>query len=267
MSMDQVLSETQLPADVTYVQTAIVNVVLYGTPSDKEWTLIDAGVTGFAAQIAQKATKHFGSAKPRAIILTHGHFDHVGSLFSLLEQWGDVPIYAGRNELPFLQGVTDYPPGDPSVGGGLLAEIAPLYPHKAINLGNKVQELPEDGSVPSMEGWRWISTPGHTPGHISLFRETDRTLIAGDAFITVKQESAMAVMTQELDIHGPPMYFTPNWDQARASVQQLESLKPAYAITGHGRPISGDTLSQGLLRLAQDFDRLAIPDQGKYVHQ
>ena len=42
-----------------------------------------------------------------------------------------------------------------------------------------------------MPGWRWVHTPGHTAGHVSLFRDADRTLIAGDAFVTTKQESAL----------------------------------------------------------------------------
>ena len=62
-----------------------------------------------------------------------------------------------------------------------------------------------------MQGWRWIFTPGHSPGHISLFRDSDRTLIVGDAFVTTKQESLMSVMTQRMEMHGPPMYFTPDW--------------------------------------------------------
>jgi glyoxylase-like metal-dependent hydrolase (beta-lactamase superfamily II) len=71
--------------------------------------------------------------------------------------------------------------------------LAPLFPRRPIDVSRWPQRLPEDGSVPQMPGWRWIHTPGDTPGHISFWRERDRTIIAGDAFITTNQESAYAV--------------------------------------------------------------------------
>ncbi len=67
--------------------------------------------------------------------------------------------------------------------------LAPLFPRRPIDVSRWLQRLPEDGSVPQMHGWRWI----HTPGHISFWRERDRTIVAGDAFITTNQESAYAV--------------------------------------------------------------------------
>ena len=55
-----------------------------------------------------------------------------------------------------------------------------------------------------MPGWRWIPTPGHTPGHVSLFREADRSLIAGDAFVTVRQDSLYKVVIQQGKSAGRP---------------------------------------------------------------
>jgi glyoxylase-like metal-dependent hydrolase (beta-lactamase superfamily II) len=124
-----------------------------------------------------------------------------------------------------------------------------------------------DGSVPHMSGWRWIHTPGHTPGHVSLWRETDRTLIVGDAFITTNQESATAVLTQKPEMHGPPMYFTPDWDSARQSVEKLASLEPELVITGHGRAMQGQEMRLALHALARNFNEVAVPEQGRYVTQ
>lgn len=110
--------------------------------------------------------------------------------------------------------------------------MSSLFPYEAINLGDNVKPLPLNGAVPYMPGFHWIHTPGHTPGHVSLFREEDGTLIVGDAFVTVKQESLYKVLTQTKEISGPPRYFTNDWLVAWDSVKKLEALKPAVAITG-----------------------------------
>jgi len=143
--------------------------------------------------------------------------------------------------------------------------LSPLFPRSPIDLGAKLNALPADGSIPAMPGWRWIHTPGHAPGHVSLWRDSDRTIIAGDAFITTGQESAYEVAVQKLEIHGPPRYFTPDWQAAHRSVQAIADLSPELAITGHGAPVSGEGLRKGLHLLADNFQSIAVPEKGKYV--
>jgi glyoxylase-like metal-dependent hydrolase (beta-lactamase superfamily II) len=256
-----------LPTDIHGLTTTIVNVYFVSDSTQKDnWVLVDTGIPGSTEKIIQEAEKRFGEYHPpKAIILTHGHFDHVGAVKKLVEKW-NVPVYAHKDEIPYLKGEKSYPPGDPSVGGGLLAMISPLYPNDPITLGDTVHPLSENDDISFMPDWRVVHTPGHTPGHISLFRERDGALIVGDAFITVKQESAMAVMTQEEEIHGPPAYFTPDWDQARESVKRLEALHPSVAYTGHGQVIYGEKLRNQLKYLADNFDSVAIPKHGRYVN-
>jgi glyoxylase-like metal-dependent hydrolase (beta-lactamase superfamily II) len=256
-------------ADLAYLRTAIVNLYLYRRRDapNGSWVLIDAGMPGSAARILRAAQEWTGSeAGPEAIILTHGHFDHIGALEALLERW-NVPVYAHRLELPYLTGRSSYPPPDPTVGGGAMAALARFYPRGPINLGDRVRALPEDGTLPGMPGWRWIHTPGHTPGHVSLFREEDRTLIVGDAFVTTKQESAAAVLTQRPELHGPPAYYTQDWEAARRSVERLAALEPRQVATGHGPPLQGTEMLANLHELARNFDRLAVPARGRYVRQ
>jgi hypothetical protein len=89
--------------------------------------------------------------------------------------------------------------------------------------------------------------------------------LAGDAFVTVKQDSFYKVLVQKKEVHGPPVYLTTDWNAAKTSVQKLAELNPAYVITGHGSHMEGEELHEGLQRLANDFDNLAKPDHGKYV--
>lgn len=230
-----------------------------------QWILVDTGLKWPAPKIKEMSAYLFGEQSvPKAIILTHGHFDHVGSVAKLAEEW-DVPVYAHHLEIPYLTGHSDYPPPDSTVGGGLLATMAFLFPKSPINIWKYLKVLPGDGKIPDLPEWRYIHTPGHAPGHISLFRESDRVLIAGDAFVTTKQESIVSVMLQSKIISGPPKYFTCDWDAAKTSVYQLIDLKPKTVATGHGMPMRGLELQKALQELRHDFDTKSIPAHGRYV--
>ena len=255
----------QVAPDVAYQRLLFVNVAFVGEPGQTDWVLVDTGVPGMAGRIAGAAGERFGKdVPPRAILLTHGHFDHVGTLTTLAERW-DVPVYAHKLERPYLDGSAAYPKADPGVGGGAMALLSPLYPRDPVDVGGRLRDLPEDGSVPELPGWRWLHTPGHSVGHVSLWRERDRTLIVGDAFITVAGESAYATAVQAPEIHGPPKYFTHDWQAAERSVASLAALEPETAVTGHGRAMHGQAMRDALRTLSQRFEQVAVPEEGRYV--
>jgi glyoxylase-like metal-dependent hydrolase (beta-lactamase superfamily II) len=250
--------------DLAYQRLAIVNVIFIGEPG-ADWVLVDAGIPGMAGRITAAAEARYGKgSRPKAIVLTHGHSDHVGSLVTLAEQW-DVPIYAHELEKAYLDGTASYPPPDPMVGGGVMSFLSVLFPRGPIDVSRWLRILPTNLTVPPLPAWRWEHVPGHTPGQIALWRESDRSLIAADAFITTAQESAYSVALQIAELHGPPMYYTQDWVASRQSVQRLAGLEPETAITGHGPALHGAQLRAALHQLANEFDRVAVPSRGKYL--
>ena len=231
----------------------------------KGWVLVDTGLKGSAKKIIAMAETLFGpGTKPSAIVLTHGHSDHSGSLQQLLKVW-DVPVYAHKLELPYLTGKSSYPPADPEVGGGLMTLVSWMFPVKPINVSRNLMEIDMYDGIPELPEWKVIHTPGHTPGHISLFMPLNTTLIAGDAFTTTQAESAFSAITYSKKLSGPPKYITTDWIAAGRSVRKLAALQPRIAATGHGPVMRGRELQTELSFLANRFESIAVPAKGRYV--
>ena len=175
------------------------------------YLLTDTGTPGNAERIRTAAQERIGAeARPEAIVLTHGHADHAGSAAELSGSW-DVPVYAHRLELPFLTGQSAYPPPDPTVGGPFVL-LSRFVPWRIVHLGGeRANELPVSGVVPGMPGWRWIHTPGHTPGYVCLFRPEGRVLLVGDALATVDADSFLGMLRRKRKISRPATPVTPDW--------------------------------------------------------
>jgi glyoxylase-like metal-dependent hydrolase (beta-lactamase superfamily II) len=238
----------------------IANVYFAGNPGSP-WALVDAGTPNHATPIRRAAEQRFGTgARPGAILLTHGHFDHAGSALELAEMW-DVPIYAHKLERPFLTGQSAYPPKDPTAGGAM-AFLSRFFPSTTVNLGERLRDLPEGGEVPGLPGWLFFHTPGHAPGHVAFFERSEAILLAGDACTTMDLDSFLGIVIQARRISRPPAPFTCDWDAAERSVQLLADLRPAVLGCGHGEPMTGSAVAGGLAELASNFPR---PRQGRYA--
>ncbi len=248
---------------VFHTKIIFVNSYFVDTPENApgSFVLIDTGMPYSAARIKYAVENCYGAgATPTAIVLTHGHFDHAGSALSLAEEW-QVPVYAHRLEMPYLTGKSDYPPQDPTVGGAI-AQMSRFFPHSGYDLKAHIYALPENGELTEMRGWQFLHTPGHTAGHISLWRESDRTLLAGDALTTMNLDSWTSQITEKKEFCGPPKPFTTNWHAARQSVEQLAELEPRVVAAGHGQPIDDADTAEQLKELARHFD---APRKGRYV--
>ena len=233
----------EIAPEVAIVPGIIANAYLVGSP--ESWWLIDAGTPRDAVKIRRAAEARFGAAaKPRAILLTHGHFDHAGSAPVLADQWS-VPVFAHPRELPFLTGEANYPPLDTSKPG-FFSKLARFFPSTTVDLGGRVRELTE-----SMPGWNTLETPGHTQGHVCFFRPSDGVLLAGDAVTTMDLDSFSGTILKRPKVCRPPTPATHDWKNARISVERLAKLRPSLIAAGHGVPMRG--AADELQRLAADF--------------
>lgn len=142
-----------IASGVQGLRIAFVNVFAVTHP-DGSWTLIDAALP-FTATIIQHWAKQVSEAPPNAIILTHGHFDHVSAARELADQW-NVCVYAHPLEAPYLKGIKEYPAPNFAAGGGTMSWLSPLYPRGPLDLGGRLRLLPlsDSSDSPEMPGWQ-----------------------------------------------------------------------------------------------------------------
>jgi glyoxylase-like metal-dependent hydrolase (beta-lactamase superfamily II) len=253
---------TEVTPGVTYMTALMANLHTIDVPENAGWVLVDTGVAGSGMVIKAAVHARYGAdSKPLCIVATHGHFDHAGSVEPLAREW-NVPVYAHRLEMPYLTGKSSYPPPDPTVGGAM-AQLSRFFRKKPYHISDRLlQVIPDSMSLDELPGWRIIHTPGHTHGHISLFRESDRVLIAGDAVSTLDQKSLLNVITQARRFAPPPQYYTSDWDRAEQSMRELAALHPEHILCGHGKPVS--YAADEFAEFVRSFER---PRHGRYVHK
>jgi glyoxylase-like metal-dependent hydrolase (beta-lactamase superfamily II) len=257
MSTGEIFGVERVP--VVFVNAYLVDI----DPLDpsRGWFLVDTGLPGIGARLITRAAaaRYGDGVGPRAIFLTHGHFDHAGSAHALAHFW-DAPVYAHRLELPYLTGRSPYPPADPTVGGAL-AMMSRTFPSGPIDLRPHVTALDLPEATDVLGGWWVIPTPGHTPGHVSLYRKADGALLAGDALATMDQQSWVKTLTMPRELQCPPTPLTTDWPEAIASVRRLAELWPSAIAAGHGLPVAGDAAG-ALERFA---NQMTPPAYGRYV--
>lgn len=231
---------------------------VYLVDAERGWALVDTGWPGSVGAVTSAVESlHGRGARPTAILLTHMHPDHSGAAGPLARAW-QVPVHVHPDELVMAAGryVPEY--GMP-LDRWLVMPLMRLLPARtrtrvedAGSITDVVQPLGPDGVVPGLPGWRWVHTPGHTPGHVAFLREADGLLISGDAVVTVDLNSLRGVLTRRSQLSGPPRYTTWDWPAAVRSVSTLAALAPQLLAPGHGRPWTTGT-AEGLRALA---DRL-----------
>ena len=211
------------------------------------WVLVDAGWENDGPRIQAAARSLLGPGLvPSAILLTHAHPDHDGSARELAQAWR-CPVFAHPAELPLATG--DFAAMARYAGPLDRWLILPLM--RAIggrrreamlagsSLAGIVHPLGPGGAIPGMEGWEWIHTPGHTPGHVAYVRARDRVVLSGDAILTLEVNAWAGLLRQRQGLSGPPWYTTWDREAAIASIVEIADLEPSVLAGGHGLPLAG----------------------------
>jgi glyoxylase-like metal-dependent hydrolase (beta-lactamase superfamily II) len=195
---------------------------IYFVRSGLSWALIDAASAKCGPLIQKAAMSLFGEDSPPAsILLTHDHPDHAGSARELAQMW-NCPVWVHPDELPLVVGdVSTFHkyanPLDRWIVLPLLRLMEPRRTQSVLSqasLKDVARPLDPGAELPGLPDWEPVFTPGHTPGHVALFRRSDRVLITGDALVTVNLNSVWGLLLKRQRVSGPPWYTT--WSRRAA---------------------------------------------------
>ena len=189
------------PGGVAWRRVDLGFVSAYVLIRDGEGAIVDTGVAGSVGAI-EAAMTALGLAWSDIgnVILTHRHPDHVGSIGAVLDSTPEAIGYIGAADL---------------------AAVTTTRPLVAASDGDEVF------------GLQIVATPGHTPGHISVFDSVGGILVAGDALGTVGGA-----------LTGSDPQFTSDPTVAAASVIKLGKLRFETLLVGHGEPILSGASAQ-----------------------
>jgi glyoxylase-like metal-dependent hydrolase (beta-lactamase superfamily II) len=173
--------------------------------------LVDAGLGPHAGGIVKALSGHTVATH----VITHAHGDHVGGSKTVTDRLG-VPAWCGSGDAEAVRA------GKPVAASKLQA----LFRWRPLEVARELREGEELGP-----GFTVLDVPGHSPGHIALWRERDRTLISGDVFLNLNFYTTLAGLNE------PPGLFTVDMARNRQSARRLAELEPALVLFGHGNPL------------------------------
>jgi hydroxyacylglutathione hydrolase len=181
--------------------------------------LVDAGARFNRRQILRDLEGRALSAH----VLTHAHSDHQGATKAVCERFG-VPLWVGEGD------------ADAAADPRLIRERQPdalinkVFWRTMSGPGHPVDRRLREGD--EVAGFAVLDTPGHSRGHIALWRERDRTLILGDV---LNSQDPLVGFPRALRL--PPNFFTPDPEGNRRSAKRLGELEPRLVLFGHGPPV------------------------------
>ena len=192
-----------------------INVYLIGD------VLLDAA----SRHAGKRILKQLRGRTVTAHALTHAHPDHQGASREVCLALG-LPFWVGERDAEAAE-------------DGRIRERQPDHPMNRLmgallcGPGHPVDRRLGEGDV--VAGFTVLDTPGHSAGHVSFWRESDRALICGDVFTNID------TLTGLPGLHEPKTYFTPDPARNRESMRRLAGLEPELVCFGHGRPLRNPT--------------------------
>jgi glyoxylase-like metal-dependent hydrolase (beta-lactamase superfamily II) len=210
---------------------------------DGEVVQFDAG-TRFMLKNNRRVAEAFGGID--RVVLGHAHADHRGTAPRL-----GPPVYCHPDEVADAE-------SEAAVNSYMnISELKYLKPRllfpTLMRLWNdgpvKVAGTVEEGD--EVAGFKVIHFPGHAPGLIGLWRESDRVALVSDTIYLVDSAKLKPLPEGEASVPHPAWA----WDhqQAKESVRKLAALKPETVLTGHGEPLKGSDLTATLLDAADRY--------------
>jgi hydroxyacylglutathione hydrolase len=194
-------------------------------------TLFDAGAHTMVRAVASAGARLGGI---RRVVLGHAHTDHRGTAPAL-----GAPVLCHPAEVQDAEGSGGFrywPNG--LVGLPLPLRMAHRLLHRYAWDGGPVKISGTVKEGDEIAGFRVIDLPGHAPGQIGLWRESDRLALVSDCFYTVD------MWGRNCAPHLPEDTYNYDTEQARQSILKVAALEPAIAWAGHARPVSGDVRGQ-----------------------
>ena len=203
---------------------------VYLIEDDGGVTVFDAGISDMTSAVAAAGARLGGIKR---VVLGHADADHRGAAPGL-----GAPVYCHPAEQEAAQSPDSFRPYFDLdklnwVGRVVLGRLLPVWDGGAVQIAGTVSE------GDTVAGFRVVELPGHAPGLIGLFRDSDRLALVSDCFYTLNPQTGIKGAPRV-----PHPAFDINVEQARESIRKLAALDPSSAWAGHADPVTGDVRSQ-----------------------
>jgi glyoxylase-like metal-dependent hydrolase (beta-lactamase superfamily II) len=241
------------PISLTFSFNSLENIIYPVIIKDKEhMILVDCGYEGFLPLIEKAAAQQGLSLNHlTGVIITHHDIDHMGGLYELREAYPQIAVYASKYDAPYISGLKkslrlqqaedlfDTLPEDQKSGALYFQQMLKGVKTISVDITFSEDEIPTH-----IKGIQIINTPGHMPGHISIYAPEHKTLIAADALVV--EDGALNIANSQ---------FAMNLQQAVASVKKLQQLNIEKIVCYHGGVVERN-IQENLSMLISGYSEL-----------
>jgi glyoxylase-like metal-dependent hydrolase (beta-lactamase superfamily II) len=213
---------------------------VYVIKAGDRWVLVDTATRHARRRILRQLP-----GKLESIFITHAHRDHAGSMHAVAEETG-APVLAGEGDADAVEGKAPEPMPEKHKDNFMNRAFAGWWKDRHPVSRRLVQDEEVAG------GFTAIEFPGHTPGMIGLWRESDRTVLCADTMRSVNLYTGIPQLGEM------PEIFTVDVSEARRSIRKLAALNARTICFGHGRPLTKNAADR-IIEFAADLPPEAPP--------